>query len=470
MIPHRWKQRPIPSPGMLPDGTGDNPAVNALYPAMPLGPGDHETLGLDILPDVDVGKLAPAMPLGPGDHETLGIGALPDVDGVDLEEKLFFDGFTDYATYAALPAAGVAEYGDYARVTTGTAKGLYRWIESLNGDNVQMWLPAQISMRITDYARDAAGHPAKFSCGIGGDNIASLTSRGWAMATRPNVAAVVSPNGFNFVDGGVGSDTIVRNDGGSWVADGFQIGQFFTVRTAEDAGNVGVFQATNVTASTLTLPTGSLAVSRNDDNTATFSVSSYFDVTDAIEFRSGYTAADSAIATPIFYPASPLSHQMAFVVFELDVTQLPGSADRKNQGCYSVVHGDDGANLSNYYTISFVIDDTLNRLGFARIVSPYETLGHGRVDFTPYQRIFTSVPIGYPHGGGGTREKLGYCKAWLADNGIETNNVAVRGYADATADRNSNGPFCYISMRNYDGTAPGAIARVREFHTFLLDG
>jgi hypothetical protein len=78
------------------------------------------------------------------------------------------------------------EYGDYARVTTGTAKGAYRWIERLNGTPVQMWLPADYSARITDYVRDASGNPCKISTGIGGDTKAILDSRGWSDANSIN--------------------------------------------------------------------------------------------------------------------------------------------------------------------------------------------------------------------------------------------------------------------------------------------
>ncbi|MFT5524123.1 MAG: hypothetical protein ACI9HK_002074, partial [Pirellulaceae bacterium] len=48
-------------------------------------------------------------------------------------------------------------------------------------------------------------------------------------------------------------DTITRNDGGSWIGDGFEIGSLFEIRGASQASNNGVYRATAVTEDELTL-------------------------------------------------------------------------------------------------------------------------------------------------------------------------------------------------------------------------
>jgi predicted CXXCH cytochrome family protein len=75
-------------------------------------------------------------------------------------------------------------------------------------------------------------------------------------------------SGFDFVDGGAGTDSIVRTDGGSWIADGYQAGCEFTVVDAEDPENDGTYAIVSVTASDLTLASGSVVTPVTDDNQA----------------------------------------------------------------------------------------------------------------------------------------------------------------------------------------------------------
>ena len=66
--------------------------------------------------------------------------------------------------------------------------------------------------------------------------------------------------------------TITRNDGGSWITDGFEVasGSFIRVAGAEDAGNVGSWgPVTGATANVLTIASASF-VTNADDTTANF--------------------------------------------------------------------------------------------------------------------------------------------------------------------------------------------------------
>jgi len=75
-------------------------------------------------------------------------------------------------------------------------------------------------------------------------------------------------NGIDLNDNGGSADTIVRQDGGSWVTAGFEIGDFVKLANCTTAANDGVYgPISNVTASTLTIPTGSLASTENNDAT-----------------------------------------------------------------------------------------------------------------------------------------------------------------------------------------------------------
>ena len=75
--------------------------------------------------------------------------------------------------------------------------------------------------------------------------------------------------GATFTDGAGGSDTIVRNDAGSWVTDGYRVGAQVTVLNATTGINNGTYLIEAVTASDLTIPTGSITAD-TADNTVTF--------------------------------------------------------------------------------------------------------------------------------------------------------------------------------------------------------
>lgn len=70
--------------------------------------------------------------------------------------------------------------------------------------------------------------------------------------------------GFDFVDGGAGSDTIVRNDGGSWLVEGYAVGSDVTVASANTGANDGAWPLLGVSEDTLTVATGSLTADAAD--------------------------------------------------------------------------------------------------------------------------------------------------------------------------------------------------------------
>ena len=87
-----------------------------------------------------------------------------------------------------------------------------------------------------------------------------------------DVLATTGPDagtGFNFVDGGGGNDSIVRNDGGSWITDGFRAGEDVYVNSANTGANNGTYAILSISASTLQVATGSLTADTGD-NTAVF--------------------------------------------------------------------------------------------------------------------------------------------------------------------------------------------------------
>jgi hypothetical protein len=70
--------------------------------------------------------------------------------------------------------------------------------------------------------------------------------------------------GFDFTDGGGSDDSIDRNDGGSWITDGYQVGGEVTVIDATTSANDGTYTITSVSASSLGIPTGSITADTGD--------------------------------------------------------------------------------------------------------------------------------------------------------------------------------------------------------------
>ena len=75
--------------------------------------------------------------------------------------------------------------------------------------------------------------------------------------------------GFNFVDGGGGNDSVVRNDGGSWLTEGYFVGGALVVANATTVANDGTYTILSVTETTVEVATASFTADTGD-NTATF--------------------------------------------------------------------------------------------------------------------------------------------------------------------------------------------------------
>ncbi len=70
--------------------------------------------------------------------------------------------------------------------------------------------------------------------------------------------------GFDFVDGGAGNDSIVRNDGGSWIEEGYRVGEDVTVANANTVGNDGPHTILAISASTIEVATASFTADAAD--------------------------------------------------------------------------------------------------------------------------------------------------------------------------------------------------------------
>ena len=82
-------------------------------------------------------------------------------------------------------------------------------------------------------------------------------------------ASPTATEGFDFVDGGGGNDSIVRNDNGSWLAEGYFVGGNITVSSATTVANDGDYTILAVSATTIEVATASFTAD-TDDNTAEF--------------------------------------------------------------------------------------------------------------------------------------------------------------------------------------------------------
>jgi hypothetical protein len=103
----------------------------------------------------------------------------------------------------------------------------------------------------------------------GGAFLLSVVGQGVNGVITAGTAAVATPNGFDFVDGGGGNDQIVRNDGLSWLVEGYFVGGVVVTANATIGGNNGTRTILAVTADTIDVATASLTAD-TDDNTATF--------------------------------------------------------------------------------------------------------------------------------------------------------------------------------------------------------
>lgn len=96
-----------------------------------------------------------------------------------------------------------------------------------------------------------------------------LLTVGALVVTVGTLARAAATEGFDFVDGGGGNDSCVRNDGLSWIDEGYKVGGAFQVRNATTVANDGAFTILTLTATTVGVVTASFTAD-TDDNTANF--------------------------------------------------------------------------------------------------------------------------------------------------------------------------------------------------------
>jgi hypothetical protein len=124
-------------------------------------------------------------------------------------------------------------------------------------------LGTQTSAQQTYYQQgDANGAPTNFKL-TGAVNQAVLTF-------GPDVGPDAVGAGF-----AITATTVTRNDGGNWATDNYRVGDYVTIRGAEDAGNNGnwgpITAVDNSTDGAITIASGGLTVNA-DDTTAIFQV------------------------------------------------------------------------------------------------------------------------------------------------------------------------------------------------------
>jgi hypothetical protein len=294
MIPHRWKQRPIPgAEGLIVDDP-DGGSVG-LFPSVFLGPGEHET-GLDGLAGPETAAIFPSVFLGPGDHETLGMNGFTS-DWPGIEEKLFFDSFTDAANYAALPSEPVLaaratgllgpiqapsfpETITVGAVTLTPTGGGNR--TSGNDDyNATIGTLSLLVAEIVDAINDPLNSFAAFVTAVDLDPYVGIVAKTPGVAgnsivlTSSDTGELYGPwptttQGIDFNEGGGGSDLITLTDGSTWTGLGFPAGpQTIVIANAENGAKYnGTY---GVSASGVNLFPGNVWAfpSHLDDNTAT---------------------------------------------------------------------------------------------------------------------------------------------------------------------------------------------------------
>lgn len=86
-------------------------------------------------------------------------------------------GVTEVVNFTDLPAT--ADNGEVYRVTDPDQRAEYRYLATVGGTAFGMWVPRWLSYKISDYVRDSSSNPCKISAGIGGDDVATITGRGW---------------------------------------------------------------------------------------------------------------------------------------------------------------------------------------------------------------------------------------------------------------------------------------------------
>jgi len=156
---------------------------------------------------------------------------------------------SNYAVGDTVTFAGSLGASATARVATVDADGGITSVAVTNQGS------GYIEDNIQAYVSSGSGLGASLDPVIGsGGNIWALfndvTDGFMYLAHMTHIGSNDYTSGLAFAATG---DTITRTDGTSFLADGFRIGMKIIVRTAEDAGNIGTFTITAVTATVITV-------------------------------------------------------------------------------------------------------------------------------------------------------------------------------------------------------------------------
>lgn len=187
--------------------------------------------------------------------------------GIDLTSNLLMIWVYTTPGFASV----MASYGVYVRVCSGSSWTTEYSDFKVGGSDVA-WFGRGWHLIVLDCnrTRDRGTGTTSFSSitrvGIG-FNITATASKSTIMAIDAmyygtgievtGTSLIDASNGIDLNDNGGSDDSIDRNDGGSFVTDGWEIGDFVKVTGATDSDDDGVYEITGVAASTLTIPTGS---------------------------------------------------------------------------------------------------------------------------------------------------------------------------------------------------------------------
>lgn len=178
-------------------------------------------------------------------------------------------------------ASVMASYGVYVRICSGSSWTSEYSDYKVGGSDVA-WFGRGWHLIVLDANRTAdrsSGTTNKSSIAqIGvGFNFTNTASKSTIMCIDSiSYGNAVEVTGISFTDGtngidlnenGASADSIDRNDGGSFVTDGWEVGDFVKVVGATDSDDDGVYEITGVAAATLTLNIGDFTTGETANTT-----------------------------------------------------------------------------------------------------------------------------------------------------------------------------------------------------------
>jgi hypothetical protein len=133
---------------------------------------------------------------------------------------------------------------------------------STEGVNASFIVGGRIGIRDAENATSDTGETNGFLLSAVGTGVDGAVTVG----TAAEATATLAPN---FVDGGGGNDQIVRDDGKSWIDEGYFVGGVVVVANATTVANDGTYTILALTASTIDVATASFTAD-TEDTAATF--------------------------------------------------------------------------------------------------------------------------------------------------------------------------------------------------------